>query len=315
MIRLIPVKLRVLTTQTQSDLASRQNILRAGAATSDTHTDPSAVQQDTAAAGFRAPPGEKELWWVQTFEARRHALAKPSGAPASSRASSSLPNRVTRVVLQLVQLAVVLAALILWPASLVPGGWYTGRVWLMYCSYWLFFAGGSVYRILAFGPLSTRSKDAQGRSWITTASWAVFVMSMPILHWYPMTRYLKTGHTHFTSGYDVAGCVMLGAAVALNWWSTAHLGKSYDRVVVPEKLITSGPYAIVQNPTYTSYMLLFAGYSMALHSGPCAIAVVLVCMGYYTIRCKLEQQVLSQAFGQEYQIYLEHTRKFWPGIY
>lgn len=38
--------------------------------------------------------------------------------------------------------------------------------------------------------------------------------------------------------------------------------QAYNRVVAPEQLVTSGPFALVQHPIYTSYMLLFAGHTL-----------------------------------------------------
>lgn len=38
--------------------------------------------------------------------------------------------------------------------------------------------------------------------------------------------------------------------------------QAYNRVVAPEQLVTSGPFALVQHPIYTSYMLLFAGHAL-----------------------------------------------------
>jgi Flp pilus assembly protein TadB len=56
---------------------------------------------------------------------------------------------------QYTQLAVVLAALILWPAATQPGGLYCLRVWLLYLVYFNFFAA-SVARNLKHGPLTDR---------------------------------------------------------------------------------------------------------------------------------------------------------------
>lgn len=38
--------------------------------------------------------------------------------------------------------------------------------------------------------------------------------------------------------------------------------QAYNRVVAPDELVTGGPYALVQHPIYSSYMLLFAGNAL-----------------------------------------------------
>ena len=63
----------------------------------------------------------------------------------------------------------------------------------------------------------------------------------------------------------------------------APLAQAYDRVVAPDELVTTGVYRFVQHPIYTSYMLLFCGFCLSLHSAPSALLVLLVCGAYY--RC------------------------------
>jgi protein-S-isoprenylcysteine O-methyltransferase Ste14 len=61
-------------------------------------------------------------------------------------------------------------------------------------------------------------------------------------------------------------------------------------------------------------MLLFVGYSMALHSAPVAMLLLAVCALYYSSRTRLEAQVLREAFGGEYEQYAARTKKYLPGL-
>jgi protein-S-isoprenylcysteine O-methyltransferase Ste14 len=287
---------------------------------------------------------------VEKFEERRKQLAEQqqttttsssssgsgsaAGAPAtspsvSSSSSSSVASWFPKAVLQLLQLAVVNAALILWPASLHPDGLAAGNVWLAYWAYMLFFAGGSVYRLVNFGPLAARKKDAQGRTWWSTAAWLLFVISIPVIHWPPIGSFLQRQQVLTASAagssravlqgsvitaYDVLGAVLLAAAVGLNWWAARTLGRAYDRVAAPDVLVTDGPYKYVQHPIYSSYMLLFVGYGLLLHSAPTALLALAVCLLYYVSRTHLEQAVLQQAFGQPYEDYRQRTKLFVPFV-
>jgi protein-S-isoprenylcysteine O-methyltransferase Ste14 len=282
--------------------------------------------------------------WVEKFEERQKKLLQqpsssssssaaraPATSPAASSSSSStsVASLLPKAVRQLLQLAVVNAALILWPASLHPGGLSAGNVWLAYWAYMLFFAGGSVYRLVTFGPLAARKKDAQGRTWWSTASWLLFVISIPVIHWPPVGAFLQrqtmlaasaaSGGRALLQGsvitaYDVLGTVLLAAAVGLNWWAARTLGRAYDRVVAPDVLVTDGPYRYVQHPIYSSYMLLFVGYGLLLHSAPAALLALAVCLVYYFSRTRLEQAVLQQAFGQLYEEYRQRTKLFVPYV-
>jgi protein-S-isoprenylcysteine O-methyltransferase Ste14 len=59
--------------------------------------------------------------------------------------------------------------------------------------------------------------------------------------------------------------------------------QAYDRIAAPEQLVTSGVYRFVQHPIYTSYMLLFCGFCLCVHSAPSALLMLAVCTMYY--RC------------------------------
>ena len=121
--------------------------------------------------------------------------------------------------------------------------------------------------------------------------------------------------------------------------------QAYDRVVVPERLVTKGVYSFVQHPIYVSYMLLFSGFCLSLHSAPSALLILAVCAAYYRCvrvcvqsilqlsrkalrkrlqpcsqslilycrqRCTLEEALLEQAFGSEYVAYKTKTKRFIP---
>lgn len=288
------------------------------------------------------PEQEEQLWWVEKFEAKRKELQKqqqlqqqqqPNGSSSQSHIPTPTPAPSVpwlRVVLQLVQLLVAVVLLILWPASLYRAGLYSGKVWLLFWTYLLFFGGGSVWRLVRFGPLTSRKTDQQAKSLATRAAWLSFVVCMPVLHWGAVGSYMKGRATAaaaaaaadwgaYTPGplaalalYDVLGLGLLGGAVWLNWQAARHLGKAYDRVVQPEALVTTGPYAWVQHPIYTSYMMLFCGYAMLLHSLGYALLALVVCLGYYRSRVALEAGVLQGAFGETYEQYQQKTKLFVP---
>ncbi|KAF8066262.1 DLEC1 [Scenedesmus sp. PABB004] len=268
-----------------------------------------------AAAGFAPAPGEQPMWWVSKFEARRRQLAEEAaaaaaaaGAPgerdAAARAPPAPPGlaAVGRAALQAAQLAAAVAALILWPAALVPGGLGVGRVWALFATYLLFFSG-SVRRVVKHGPLAPRARDAQGRRPADRAAWALFVAAVPVIHWPPLRAFLQARAGGGCAGpptlYDAVGAALLVGALALNWAAARALGAAYDRVVAPEALVTAGPYAWVQHPVYVSYALLFTGYAMTLHAALTALFALAACAAYYGRRAALEAEVLAERFGAD----------------
>lgn len=292
---------------------------------------------DGQMTGFAPEPGERPLWFVEKFEARRKALMASQQGEESETAGTSKREteggdpqanadagfagkkspwqQLLRLPLQLMQLTFAVWLLILWPASVMPGGLELPRVWLLFAGYWLFFAVGSVHRILRYGQLASRKVDRQNSSWSNRIAWLVFVCALPVLHWLPLYRFVKMQRVPLLAGYDVLGFFGIVAAIVLNYWAAKFLGESYNRVVTPKSLVTAGPYKYMQHPVYTSYMLLFCSYCLALHSAPAAIAIVLVCLGYYSTRTRPEAEVLRSAFGEEYEAYQKATKRFVPGLY
>ncbi|KAI8462291.1 MAG: hypothetical protein J3K34DRAFT_527857 [Monoraphidium minutum] len=225
---------------------------------------------------------------------------------------------------QALQLAAGLTGLILLPAALTPGALASPRPWLLFAAYFTFFFGGSVRRVLRHGPLAPRASDAQRAGAGGRAALAAFIAAMPLIHWLPLMRHhgalaaLPPDAAAAHGGlalYDLLGAALIAGAIKLNWSAAAALGAAYDRVVAPPRLVTEGPYALVQHPIYGSYMLLFAGYCLACHSAPFALLAAWACGLYYTRRAGLERDVLRAAFGGAYDDYALRTpRRFIPWV-
>ncbi len=169
------------------------------------------------------------------------------------------------------------------------------------------------------GPLSPRSADKQVSSWAGRLAFAVFVLTVPLLHMVAMYRYVGLSlYTKLipatTTLYDMLGAVGTVFAIVLNVLASLELGPAYDRVAAPSVLCTSGPYRFVQHPIYTSYMLLFVSYSFLLHSAPAGLLMLLVCGLYYKARSALEARVLREKFGSYYESYASRTKLFVPFV-
>jgi protein-S-isoprenylcysteine O-methyltransferase Ste14 len=97
-----------------------------------------------------------------------------------------------------------------------------------------------------------------------------------------------------------------------------HLGKQWAlaaRLVEGHKLIQDGPYRFVRNPIYTGMfgMLLATGLATTRWI-PLLVAITLFSVGTY-IRVQIEQRLLRQAFGQEFEAYAQKVPALIPGIY
>lgn len=239
----------------------------------------------------------------------------PKRSPDGLVEKRNIPLLVLFTLLQLAQLAVVLGALIIFPAAVVPGGLESLRPWLLFFAYMLFFSVGSVYRLVAFGGLAPKASDRQRQSLLSRVALLCFIIFVPLFHWLTVTRFLIYRKVFLLCGYDILGFGGIFIATALHTWAVLSLGKAYDRVVVPDQLVTWGPYKHVQHPIYTSYIILFASFALALHSLTLSVLVTAVCLLYYTFRTGLESKVLLDAFGVEYVDFARTRKRFSPFLY
>jgi protein-S-isoprenylcysteine O-methyltransferase Ste14 len=111
-----------------------------------------------------------------------------------------------------------------------------------------------------------------------------------------------------------AGVGIGAAAGVLLTWTLSHLGENLTDTVVTRKkhtLVTTGPYAWVRHPFYTSAALAIVANSLAtanwfvLATG-CLVFMLLV------IRCRTEEDNLIARFGEEYRAYARRTGRFLP---
>jgi len=117
---------------------------------------------------------------------------------------------------------------------------------------------------------------------------------------------------------QVAGMVIGGAGAVIALWcifTFASIGRGTPAPFdPPRRLVIRGPYRFVRNPMYIGAALALAGAAMYYHSlgllayaGAFLIAVHLFVIGY-------EELTLRRTFGEEYEAYCRHTRRWLPMI-
>ena len=112
--------------------------------------------------------------------------------------------------------------------------------------------------------------------------------------------------------------VVVAAAAAVGLVRTlAALGKNLTDTVVTRRdarLVTSGPYAWVRHPFYTTAFILMAAVAVAatnLLMGACVVGVVTMLV----LRTPKEEERLIAAFGDDYRAYMRTTGRYWPRIF
>ena len=117
---------------------------------------------------------------------------------------------------------------------------------------------------------------------------------------------------------QIAGLVLILAAMALRVWVRAHLRSQYSghvEVQVGHILVQSGPYRFVRHPGYSGFLLLAIGLALGFSSLIGLAAVPLLLMPGLAYRMKVEEKLLSEQFGEEYRVYALKTRRIIPLIW
>jgi len=116
--------------------------------------------------------------------------------------------------------------------------------------------------------------------------------------------------------------VGLGAAIQAGFillavWARRHLGRNWSaevRIAVDHELVRTGPYQYLRHPIYTSMLGMFLGTAISsgeLHS---LVAVVILSTLYWR-KTRLEERILQDTFGREYDIYRRGTWALVPLVF
>ena len=112
------------------------------------------------------------------------------------------------------------------------------------------------------------------------------------------------------------GLVVMLASLALFWAAIfasreARLRLAFD-AENPDSLVTEGPYRYLRHPFYTSYLVFWAGWAVAIWSAwtlPFLGFILLV----YTLAARGEELKFSNSpLGPQYEEYRRRTGFFWP---
>src|SRR6478672_4548056 len=120
-----------------------------------------------------------------------------------------------------------------------------------------------------------------------------------------------------TSGApQVAGMltVTIGTAIAL-WcmFTFVFIGKGTPAPFDPPRnLVIRGPYRFVRNPMYIGAGLTLAGAALYYQSLSIFIYACLFFLITHLFVVLYEEPTLRRTFGDDYEDYLQRTRRWWP---
>jgi protein-S-isoprenylcysteine O-methyltransferase Ste14 len=125
-----------------------------------------------------------------------------------------------------------------------------------------------------------------------------FSLPLPML---PLVLQLVAGFSSLTIGVLLIRSSMKGI------WGA---GTTYNPYAASTVLVTSGIYTYSRNPGYLGLVVIQLGMALIIDSAWVALTAVVAMVVIDLFVIRLEEEKLSQAFGQEYTDYLKQVRRW-----
>jgi hypothetical protein len=82
----------------------------------------------------------------------------------------------------------------------------------------------------------------------------------------------------------------------------------------PERLVTSGPFALCRNPMYLGHLIFLAGLALTLQSFLGAILFVGNAL-WFQVRVRRDERRLAERFGEAYLEYRARVKRWIPALF
>lgn len=82
---------------------------------------------------------------------------------------------------------------------------------------------------------------------------------------------------------------------------------------MPDRLVTSGPYAYTRNPMYLGHLIFLAGLALTLRSELGALIFVANVV-FFQVRVTRDERRLREFFGEAYTEYCSRVKRWVPGL-
>jgi protein-S-isoprenylcysteine O-methyltransferase Ste14 len=115
-----------------------------------------------------------------------------------------------------------------------------------------------------------------------------------------------------------AGFALFIASCLVRWWGFKSIGKFFNpRVAIYQnhKLVITGAYRKIRHPLYLGSLLSFLAIPLVFNSWGALLLMILITVPALIYRIKVEEQLLTSNFGEEYKTYSQKTKKLIPGIW
>lgn len=115
----------------------------------------------------------------------------------------------------------------------------------------------------------------------------------------------------------IAGAIVQAGFFLLAISARRHLGRNWSaevRIGEGHQLIRTGPYRHLRHPIYTAMLGMFLGTAIASSQVHALLGIVILVVAYLR-KTRLEENILRQTFGTDYDAYERETWSFVPLLF
>lgn len=113
------------------------------------------------------------------------------------------------------------------------------------------------------------------------------------------------------------GAIIQAAFIFLAVWARRRLGRNWSgavRIGENHELVRTGPYRLLRHPIYTAMLGMFVGTAISSSQYHALLGLVILIFAYLR-KTRLEEQILQQTFGAEYEAYRRGTWALVPFVF
>ena len=113
------------------------------------------------------------------------------------------------------------------------------------------------------------------------------------------------------------GTIIIIAALWLFWRAHSDLGLNWSislQVRKGHRLVRNGVYRWIRHPMYAAIWLFSLAQALLLQNWLAGLSGLAAFAFMYFVRAPLEEQMMSEFFGQEYHNYMRQTGRLFPRI-
>lgn len=170
--------------------------------------------------------------------------------------------------------------------------------------------------IYTFQKGGKKSKEDKGSKWLLYANFILCIW----ISFYFVSQSVPAAIRNMSFPYFISyiGLAFIPTGIAIRIKAVLTLKKAFTLTVQTSKnqhLVTTGLYHKLRHPAYTGSIISLLGVALSFRNILAVIFVFTLCLLFYGIRIRIEENALNERFHAEFQEYKKHSFKLFPYVW